>query len=293
VKTLTSGFIADLQSDTQTFNTCLSIVRLDGQAFYFTDCDQPIVFGGHTYDPTEGYSPTKMQSSADLTVDHAEVIAYLQSGVFTEADLMAGKWDDATVRLFMVNRKALSHGAYEMRYGILGQVTITSPSQYQAELRGLTQWPQKQMGRLITPTCHWVLGNLNALGAVPWSHCPVDLVALAVTGVAVTSVTNNQAFHASSLGQPNAYFAYGFLTWTSGLNNGRSVDIQASAMSGGSIVLQLPMLNNIQVGDLFTIYPGCMKRRKEDCHDKFSVVFGFGGFPNLPGMDKMIRPGGV
>jgi len=293
MKNISSGLLADLQAEVLTLNTCLAITRADGNAFYFTDCDQPIIFGGHTYDPTEGYTPTQMQSSADLTVDHVEVIAYLQSGVFTEADLMAGKWDDAQFRMFMVNRKNLSHGAYEMRYGVLGQVTVTSPNQYRAELRGLTQWLQKQMGHLIMPTCRWVVGNLTSSGPVTWSHCPVDLPSLAVTAVPVTSVTNNQAFHASSLGQPDTYFTHGFLTWTTGLNSGRSADIQGSAMSGGSIVLQLPMLNNIAIGDQFTIYPGCMGRFTEDCKNKFNVPASFGGFPRLPGIDKMMRPGGV
>jgi uncharacterized phage protein (TIGR02218 family) len=114
-----------------------------------------------------------------------------------------------------------------------------------------------------------------------------------VTAVAVTSVTSNQAFHASSLGQPDGYFTAGFLTWTSGLNNGRSADVQASALSGGSVVLQLPMLNNIQAGDLFTIYPGCQKRKLTDCLTKFNNVINFGGFAELPGIDSMIRPGGV
>jgi uncharacterized phage protein (TIGR02218 family) len=293
MKTLTSGFVADLQSDTQTFNTCIAITRADGQAFYFTDCDQPIVFGGNTYLSVDGYTPTQMQSSADFTVDHVEVVAYLQSAAISEADLMAGKWDDAAVQMFMVNRKNLAHGAYQMRYGMLGQIHVTSPGQYQAELRGLTQWVQKQIGSLIMPSCRWTLGDINSAGAVPNSHCTVNLPALAVTGVAVTSVTSNQAFHASSLGQADGYFTSGFLTWTSGLNNGRSADVQASALSGGSIVLQLPMLNNIQIGDLFTIYPGCQKRKLADCLNKFNNVINFGGFAEMPGIDSMIRPGGV
>lgn len=293
MKTFSSGMIADMQSSTQTFNTCVAITRTDGTHFYFTDCDAPITFMGHTYDPTDAYSPSQMQSSADMSVDHVEVLAYLKTGALTEADISAGKWDDAIVQMFAVNRNNLTHGAYQMRYGVLGQLTLVSPGQYQAELRGLTQWLQKQIGYLITPTCRWTLGNLSANGTVPGSHCPVDLAALAVTAVPVTSVTNNQAFHASSLGQPDTYFALGFLKWTTGLNSGRAMDIQASAHSGGSIVLQLPMLNNVVIGDEFTIYPGCMKRRKEDCHDKFDVVFGFGGWPNLPGIDSMMRPGGV
>lgn len=293
MKSLTSGYVADLQSDTQTFNTCISIIRADGTSFYFTDCDQPITFGGHIYLSTDGYSPTQSQNSADFTVDHVEVLAYLQSAAITEADLMAGKWDDATVQMFQVNRNNLSHGAYQMRYGVLGQVTVTSPGQYQAELRGLTQWLQKQMGYLITPTCRWTLGDIDSnLNSIASSHCTVNLVALAVTGVAVTSVTNNQAFHASTLGQPDGYFTSGFLKWTSGLNSGRTMDIQASALSGGSIVLQLPMLNAIAIGDTFTIYPGCQKRKLEDCFTKFSNVLNFGGF-EMPGIDEMLRPGGV
>jgi len=292
VKTLSSGFIADLQAGVQTFNTCLAITRTDGAAFYFTDCDQPIVFGGHTYDPTDGYAPTQMQSSADLSVDHVEVLAYLKSGALLEADLMAGKWDDAIVQMFMVNRKALAHGAYQMRYGVLGQVTITSPGQYQAELRGIAQWMQKQIGQLISPTCRWTLGDLGSGGAIAGSHCTVNLPALAGS-YSVTSVTNNQAFHASSLAQPDGYYTMGFLTWTSGLNNGRSMDIQAYALTGGSVVLQLPMLNNIVIGDAFTIYPGCRKRKVEDCINKFNNVINFGGFAELPGIDSMLRPGGV
>jgi len=293
MKTISAGLLADLQAEVLTLNTCLAITRTDGAAFYFTDCDQPIVFGGHTYDPTEGYSPTQMQSSGDMTVDHVEVVAYLQAGVFTEADLMAGKWDDAQFRMFMVNRKNLSHGAYEMRSGVIGQVTVTSPSQYQAELRGLNQYLQKQIGDVITPACRWDLGSTSLTGP-PGNRglCNVNLVPLTVTGVAVTSIASNQNFTASSLAQAADYFGNGKLTWTSGLNIGRSMDVQAHG-AGGVLVLQLPMLNNVQVGDLFTIVPGCRKRFTQDCVNKFSNGINHGGFNRLPGLDKMLRPGGV
>jgi len=293
VKTISSGLEADFKAEVTTMNTCLKITRTDAAAFYFTDCDQPIVFGGHTYDPVDGYSPTQSQTSADLSVDHSEVIAYLQSSSFTEADVMAGKWDDALVQMFMVNRKAVGHGAYEMRFGLLGQVSITSPGEYHAELRGITQWMQKPLGHQLTPTCRWTLGDLSSAGAVPRSHCTVDLAALAVTAVPVTSVVSNQVFHASSLAQPDTYFSMGFLTWTTGANSGRSMDIQGSALSGGTIVMQLPMLNNISIGDQFTIYPGCMKRFVEDCVVKFNNGINHGGVPKMKGVDSMMRPGGV
>jgi uncharacterized phage protein (TIGR02218 family) len=294
VKTISVGLLADFQAEVLTMNTCLSVVRTDGTGFYFTDCDAPIVFGGHTYLSVDGYSPSQMQTASDFSVDHVDVISYFVSGSVTEVDLMAGKWDDAAIRLFMVNRKNLANGAYEMRYGLLGNVSASSPGQFQAELRGLMQWLQKKIGRLITPTCHHTLGDINSAGVtVLGSHCTVNLPALAVTAVPVTSVTNNQAFHASSLAQPDTYFQAGWVTWTTGLNTGRSMDVQAFANAGGSVVLQLPMLNNVIVGDQFTIYPGCLKRFLQDCVQKYANGINHGGFKDLPGIDKMIRPGGI
>jgi uncharacterized phage protein (TIGR02218 family) len=206
--------------------------------------------------------------------------------------VMAGKWDDAQMSMFMVNRNDLTAGAYHMRDGIIGQVTITSPAQVQAELRGLMQYLQKQIGTAITPTCRWTLGDQDSSGAVPSSHCTVNLNALAVTAVPVTSVVNQQSFGASSLAQAAGYFQGGYLTWTSGANSGRSMDVQAHG-SGGALVLQVPMLNAVVIGDQFTIYPGCQKRYQQDCISKFNNGINFGGFPYLPGLDKMIRPGGI
>jgi uncharacterized phage protein (TIGR02218 family) len=291
MKSLTPAMIGYLQSDTTTFNTCVSLIRPDGTSFYFTDCDQPITFGGHTYSPIDGYSPSNMQSSDQLDVDHIELTSYLDSSGVTEADVMSGKWDDTKVSCFMVNRNDLTAGAYHMRDGVIGQITITAPGQIQVELRGLMQYLQKQIGTAITPTCRWTLGDVNAAGPVTTSHCTVNLVPLTVTGT-ITSVVNSQSFAASGLGQPPGYFQGGFMTWTSGLNNGRSMDVQAHG-AGGALVLQVPMLNAVTIGDTFTIVPGCQKRFAQDCVAKFSNGINFGGFKDVPGIDKMIRPGGV
>jgi uncharacterized phage protein (TIGR02218 family) len=292
LKTLTSAMIGYLQSDTQTFNTCWSIALVNGTNFYFTDCDQPIVFGGHSYSPIEGYSPSNVQSSDAYDVDHVEVTSFLDASGMTEADVMAGLWDDAKISMFMVNRLDLTAGAYHMRDGVIGQITITSPGQFTAELRGLTQYIQKTIGYLVSPTCRWTLGDVNAAGPVAGSHCTINLAALAVTGAVVTSVVNNQSFAASGLTALAGYFTSGFLKWTGGLNAERPMDIQAHG-SSGAIVLQVPMLNLVQVGDVFTIYPGCQKRLQQDCITKFSNGINFGGFPYLPGIDKMLRPGGI
>jgi uncharacterized phage protein (TIGR02218 family) len=283
LKSLTAGMIADLASDTQTFNTCWLITRTDATVYAFTDCDQPITIGGVTYSPTDGYTPSANTNKSDFSTDNMEVAGFLDSAAITEDDVAAGKWDFAQVRAFMVNRNAISHGTYEMRYGWLGQVKIIAPGKYTAELRGLAQAVQNTIGDLVTPTCRYKLGSVR---------CTVNLASYTVTGAVVTSVASTQQFIASGLTQAAGYFSFGTITWTSGNNAGVSMDIQGFG-TGGVVLMQLPMSKPIAIADTFTIVAGCTKRFAQDCVAKFGNGVNFGGFPKIPGIDKMVRPAGV
>jgi hypothetical protein len=50
----------------------------------------------------------------------------------------------------------------------------------------------------------------------------------------------------------------------------------------GTSFLHLPMPYDIQVGDTFTVVPGCRKRRTEDCIVKFNNIVNFRGFRGCP-----------
>jgi uncharacterized phage protein (TIGR02218 family) len=283
--------LADLASDTCTFNTCWLITRVDGNVYAWTDCDQPLTVGGHTYSPLEGYSPSANEGKSDFSVDNMEVVGFLDSPAITEIDVAQGKWDYAALDVFMVNRNAISHGNYYMRHGWLGQVKIQTPGVYTAEIRGLSQAVQNNLGDLITPTCRWTFCDANPSGSVLNSHCTLNVATFTTSGVAVTSVSSNQEWVASSLTQAAGYFAFGYLTWLTGNNAGVSADIQGHG-SGGVILTQLPAIGNVQVGDTFNIVAGCQKRYAQDCVAKFSNGINFGGFPYLPGLDKIVKPAG-
>jgi uncharacterized phage protein (TIGR02218 family) len=284
VKSLTSAMIGYIQSGTTTLNTCWLITRTDATVYAFTDHDLPITIGGHTYTPVDGYTPSANEGSNKLDVDNMEVVGFLDSPSINEQDVAMGKWDFATIRIFMVNPNDLTAGTYEMRAGWLGHVEITAPSQFKAELRGLTQALQTTLGDLITPTCRYDLGD---------SRCTVNLAPFTFTPITVTSVFSTQQFAATALTQTDGYFASGKLTWLTGLNAGITMDVQGFANAGGVVLLQLPMVENIVNGDTFTIIAGCMKRKIEDCKNKFSNVINHGGFADLPGADYVMRPGGV
>jgi hypothetical protein len=87
----------------------------------------------------------------------------------------------------------------------------------------------------------------------------------------------------------SGYFAYGTVTFTSGLNAGLSMEVKQSAPGG--FVLQLPMPYDIAPGDTFSAVAGCSGRFKEDCQTKFNNVINFRGEPYLPGLDHVLQYG--
>jgi uncharacterized phage protein (TIGR02218 family) len=284
VKTLSSGMLSDLAAEVLTMNTCVLATRQDGTVFAWTDSDEPITVGGHTYTPLESYQASANDGKSDFSVDNMEIVGFLDSPAITEADVAMGKWDLAQIRAFMVNRNNTANGIYDMRYGWLGQVKIQAPGIYTAEIRGLSQAIQNTICDLITPTCRFTLGD---------SRCTVNLASYTTSGAAVTTVFSTQEFASTALTQPDAYFANGTVKWVTGANAGIQMDVQGFTHSGGIVLLQLPMIQTITVGDTFNIVAGCLKRYADDCVTKFANGPQFGGFKDVPGLDKILRPAGV
>jgi uncharacterized phage protein (TIGR02218 family) len=282
MKNLSAGTLTDIAAEVLTMNTCVLIQRTDSTVFAWTDCDEPLTVGAHTYSPIDGYAPSANQGKSDFSVDNMEIVGFLDSPAITESDVAMGKWDYALTRIFMVNRNNIGNGTYEMRYGWTGQVKIQAPGKYSAEIRGLSQAVQNVVGDLVTPTCRFKLGD---------SRCTVNLATYTSSGVAVTSVASTQEFAATALTQAAGYFTNGTMKWVTGNNAGVSMDVQGFA--GGTVLLQLPMIDAIVIGDTFNITAGCLKRFALDCVAKFSNGDRFGGFKDVPGIDKIIRPAGV
>jgi uncharacterized phage protein (TIGR02218 family) len=137
------------------------------------------------------------------------------------------------------------------------------------------------------PTCRFKLGD---------SRCSVDLEALRVSG-SVTGITapdvrtgaRRRFFTDSSRTEADNYFQLGRLTWTTGENAGLSVDVKLYA--AGTFTLEQPMQYDIEIGDQYTVVPGC-DRIFETCVNKFANGVNFGGFPHLRGSDDLSKTPG-
>jgi uncharacterized phage protein (TIGR02218 family) len=293
VKTIPSALQAHYSSGAHTLADCVKITRQDGQVFAFTGHDRPIELSGVTYEPTSVIAPSAVDTRAELNVDNLEVMGLLDSAGITAEEIEAGLWDGADVVLYRCNWAAPTDGAEIIRTGTIGQVN-RSGATFVAEIRGLMQGLQVNIGREITPLCDATLGD---------ARCGVNLPALAASGT-VTGVTSRRVFTASALPGAAGLYDWGEVEWTSGDNDGRKQDVKTHA-SGGVITLQLPMGREIQVGDTFSVLPGCDKRHalvrdasgavtgfEGDCGVKFDNVLNFRGFPAVPGDDVATKING-
>jgi hypothetical protein len=159
MKTASSGFAAHLQGKALTLAACMEIVRLDGQAFRWTDHDEALVVDGNTYLPKPGFTRAAVTSNFDMSVAESEAQIAVDDDAIDVGDLRAGLWDYATVRLFVVNWSNLGQGILRLRKGRIGQVVVQNGERATAELRGLAQNLQQEVVRLYTSECTADLGD--------------------------------------------------------------------------------------------------------------------------------------
>lgn len=280
MKTLAAGLAAHYATGSTTVAYCLAFTRADGQTFRFTSHDADLIVSGAVYRAGPGLEVSDLVLTAGLAPDNLELRILYADDAITRADLLAGRWDGATFRLFAVNYEDTTAGTNEILTGTTGEVRVTRDEAFTLELRGLKQALQRTRGVVTQKTCRYRLGD---------AACGVNLAPYTRTST-VSSVTSPRVFTSSGLaaGSPTfaaGWFAEGVITFSTGLNVGLSRKVKAYT-AGGQIECLAPFPFVVVNGDAFEIVAGCGKRL-EDCRNKFSNVLNFGGEPHLPGVDAL------
>jgi uncharacterized phage protein (TIGR02218 family) len=276
VKTLPPGLQAHLDSGATTLCWCWKLTRGDGAVQGFTDHDRALTFDGVTYEAVSGFTASEVQSSLGLAVDNLTVSGALSSASLNETDLAVGLYDNARVEIWRINWTDVSQRVL-MRAGTLGEVTRNGHA-FQAEMRGLAQALNQPVGRVFGHLCDADLGDARctvAVGAAP------GVVAVAADARRFT-VTGLGAF-------ASGHFTSGKLTFTSGGNAGRAMEVKRHGVSGGIVSIELwqAMSEPVATGDGFDVVPGCDKLFST-CQTKFGNGANFRGFPHMPGNDAVI-----
>ena len=274
MRTASSNLTAHIAGEVTSIAICWKLTLVGGTVLGFTDHTSDLTISSQLYKAATGFSPTSVETKDKFSVDNLDVEGVLDAASITEADIMAGKYDFAEIEIFMVNVTDLSQGIITHRRGWLGEVSVKN-GQFVAEVRGLAQKLQQNIGELFSPTCRAVFGD---------ARCKASLASFTFAGT-VNTVTSRQVFISTALTQAAGYFSGGEVQWLTGANAGRRMEIKE--FSNTQITLALPMPNNVAVGDTFNAIAGCDKTIAT-CIAKFNNAVNFRGEPYVPGMDKML-----
>lgn len=277
MKSFSPSLSAHLAGGCTTLCFCWRVTRRDGMVLGFTDHDRTITFEDVEHEPWSGLDASDAVAHAGLQVGGLEVTGAFASDRITESDLEAGLYDDARVEAWLVSW-ADPETRHRMRVGSIGEVRREGQA-FTAEVRSLAHALDQPRGRIFRATCDADLGD---------ARCRVDLDSEDWTASATVAGTDGfERVTASVPGeQPSGFFAQGTLTFTSGANVGRRMEILKHVRDdvGDHIELWQPMADAIEVGDAFTVSAGCDKRFAT-CRDRFDNVVNFRGFPHMPGND--------
>lgn len=279
MRTVPNEMQAKLDSGITTLCRCWLIKRVDGVTQGFTDHDEDIGLGAVTCRADNGLTGSEVTQKLGLAVDSSELSGALAGGSLNEADLAAGRYDAATIEIWLVDwsKPALR---VLLAKGTLGEVRREGQA-FTAEVRGLSERLAQESGRLYTATCSADLGD---------GGCRIELASPAFRGAGtVISHEATAAFIAGGLDSfEDGWFTAGKLTFTSGANIGLSVEVKSHRKAGAvRLALWQAMAEPIAAGDTFLVTAGCNKRF-ETCRARFNNAVNFRGFPHIPGNDFVI-----
>ncbi|HVY88249.1 MAG TPA: DUF2163 domain-containing protein [Hyphomonadaceae bacterium] len=276
MRQISDAFAARLAADVTSLCLCWRWRRTDAAVFGATDHDEPVAFGGLSYEPANGLQGATFETSAGLAPGRAMAEGALSLDFMTEADLGAGLWNGAKVEVWRVDWKAPEHGVC-IWSGQLSEVSRQG-TKFTAELVSLKADLERPIGRVYSRQCDADVGD---------ARCKVDLfdAAYRAEGVVIEAL-GAESFLTSGLGGfDSGWFAGGVLSWTGGANVGAVARVLRHA--SGEIELAAAPRFAIEAGDSFTVTVGCDKGFAM-CGARFNNRVNFRGFPHMPAPEAVL-----
>ena len=146
------------QSDLTTLAFLWRIERSDGVTLGFTSHDRDLTIDGLVYRAAPGMAPSAIELRDCLDPDNVELSGALSSNAISEADLAAGRWDGAALRLSAVNWEAPEVDPVFLVRGELGAVE-TGDGGFTVELRGPAALLEAPVVEETSPECRASLGD--------------------------------------------------------------------------------------------------------------------------------------
>ncbi|WP_116133715.1 DUF2163 domain-containing protein [Tropicimonas sp. IMCC34043] len=268
---------AHLATGATTVCRCWRLARRDGVTLGFTDHDEDLVIEGLNYRANTGFSARAFEQTTGLAVNNGEALGALSDVALADADITAGRYDGAEVRVWLVNWRDPA-----MRYvefaGTIGEV-VRRGDTFDAELRGLTEPLNQPQGRVFQSQCSALLGDRRCGVVMAAPGMSVEAVIDTCEGERVLGFSGLGSFQAG-------WFTRGRVELLSGAGRGLVGLVKADRSLGASRQVELwqSLRAGVAVGDTVRLEAGCDKRAAT-CKAKFANFRNFRGFPHIPTED--------
>jgi uncharacterized phage protein (TIGR02218 family) len=257
----------------ETVATFWRVLRRDGVTLGFTTHDRDLWFDGVLHRAAPGMTPSAIRRSADLDADSAEVEGALSHDVISAADLAAGRYDGAALKIGVVDWE---NGARDLLYsGTIGGV-VEEEGRFTAELTSRKALLFADPVPRTSPSCRAAFcGPGCNLSPAGFTH---EAVVTAIDGDANAVTLDGGAASADLVG--------GWLRWIDGPQAGQAMAITLAGADG--LVLDTPFDPALAPGLRAMVREGC-DHTLDTCATRFANAANFQGEPFLPGNDLLTR----
>jgi len=284
MKKLSADMQAHIANEVTTLCKCWILETRVGEKIGFTDHDTDILLEGVLCERDAGIEGSDVEERIGLNVNTSEISGALSSEFITETDIDIGKYDGARITSYVVNWK--DSRQYMLDHVALAGEITREDSHYRIELRSLSSFLEQTKGYHFIRRCQADLGD---------KRCKVSLDKHAFrTDGTVNETLSEFIIRVDGIEQYEGnWFRGGLLTWKTGLNINRSIEVTEHIKSEGSIVLHFwkPLPESVQQFDAFELRVGCDKEFAT-CKEKFANAINFQGFPHMPGNKFILNHAG-
>jgi uncharacterized phage protein (TIGR02218 family) len=276
---LSPSMQAKLDQRATTFCHCWRVSRGDATVTGFTDHDRDLTFNGLTFRANTGLSASQIESNVGFAPGTGEAAGALSDDSLTEADLLNGLYDGASVETWLVDWADVTDRAL-LDVATIGEVR-RGETAFTAELRSSAHLFDQQQGRAFQRNCSADFGD---------ARCGFNLLTPGFHATGVVAASAGGVIDIDLLQDfDSGFFAGGALTFTSGANENARFTIKSHRQENlrASVTLWTPPGGAIIAGDAVLMTAGCDKS-PTTCRLKFGNIVNFRGFPHMPGNDRVI-----
>jgi uncharacterized phage protein (TIGR02218 family) len=279
MRAVSASMQTKLDSRATLFCNCWRLSRKDGAVMGFTDHDRDLEFNGTVFKANTGLAATQIESGLGFSPGTSEATGALNADSLTEADLLNGFYDGASVETWLVDwLDAVDRVLIDV--AAIGEVR-RGEFAFSAELRSSAHAFDQSQGRSFQRACAADLGDARCKFALATpGFSTAGVVVSFAGGVLIADLA--AVFDAG-------FFTGGQLTIASGANAGARFTVKSHRQDGAraTIAPWSAPAQPIIAGDGVSLVAGCDKS-PSSCQTKFSNIVNFRGFPHMPGNDRVI-----